>query len=53
MLDRLSNSMIHLALNRPKAVIWAMITSTLLIIGLAVAPSLWPERFPLFPEAAR
>jgi predicted RND superfamily exporter protein len=38
--------MIHLALNRSKAVVWSMLVSTILIIAIAAVPSLWPDKVP-------
>ncbi len=45
MLNIMSRSMIQLALNRPKTVIWSMIISTLVIVATATLPSIWPEKF--------
>ncbi len=45
MLDSLSRTMVHLALNRPKTVIWSMLISTLLIVATAALPSIWPAQF--------
>ncbi len=52
MLDKLSVTMVHLAVNRPKAVIWSMLVSTVLIIGLAAVPSIWPNQFPYLNAVA-
>lgn len=46
MLNFLCEKMLHLAVNRAKAVVWVMVISTLVIIGLAATPSLWPEQLP-------
>ncbi|MEZ5530657.1 MAG: MMPL family transporter [Porticoccaceae bacterium] len=48
MLNKLCAGMVHLALNRPKAVTWVMAISTLLVITLAAVPSIWPEKFQPF-----
>ncbi|WP_461481114.1 efflux RND transporter permease subunit [Porticoccus sp.] len=48
MLNKLCAGMVHLALNRPKAVTWVMAISTLLVITLAAVPSVWPEKFKQF-----
>ena len=45
MLNMLCKGMVHLALNRPKWVVWVMTISTLLIIAMAAVPSVWPEKF--------
>jgi len=48
MLEKLCLAMIHLALNRPRAIIWSMLVSTFMIVGLATIPSIWPDKFPDF-----
>ncbi|GAA5317722.1 MAG: hypothetical protein AseanaTS_29270 [Candidatus Pelagadaptatus aseana] len=46
MYQAIKQRMIHYALNHPKTIIWAMVLSTLTIVGAAALPSLWPQQFP-------
>lgn len=42
--------LIHFSVERPKTVVSVMLSTTLVILALAAAPTIFPERFPAFPK---
>ncbi|MFZ1851748.1 MAG: hypothetical protein WAU15_05855 [Nitrosomonas sp.] len=37
--------MIAFALNKPKLIVWSLVVTIFLLIGLATLPTLWPQHF--------